>query len=98
VLQGTSPTGGNWSAIIAGIWGEKIFSTISTSQTPYIGYIINNSQVITISLVGGYTIQNGTTNYTGGVILNNKGASVDMIYNSSENAYYVVSINNGGFF
>ena len=47
---------------------------------------------------GGYTIQNGTTNYAGGVNLYAKGASVDMIYNASETAYYVVSVNNGGFF
>ena len=97
-LAGTSPTSSNWSAIIDGIWGQQIFSTVSGFQNPYIGYIINTSQVITISLVAPYTIQNGATNYMGGVILNNKGASVDMIYNSSETAYYVVSIFNGGFF
>jgi hypothetical protein len=98
VLQGVSPTGSNWSAIIAGIWGQKVFSTVSASQDPYIGYIINSSQTVTISLIGGYTIQNGTTNYAGGVNLYAKGASVDMIYNASETAYYVVSVNNGGFF
>jgi hypothetical protein len=98
VLQGVSPTGFNWSAIIAGIWGSKIFSTSGASQNPYIGYFINNSQTVSITLVPPYTIQNGTTNYTGGVNLNAKGASVDMIYNTSETAYYVVSINNGGFF
>ena len=98
VLIGTSPTSSNWSAIIAGIWGQKIFSTISASQNPYIGYIINSSQAVTISLVAPYTIQNGTSNPSGGVVLNAKGACVDMIYNSSEVAYYVVSISNGSFF
>ena len=98
VLQGASPTGGNWSAIIAGIWGQKLFSTIDISQNPYIGYIINNSQVVTVSLFSPYTIQSGTSNYTGGVTLNNKGSSVDMIYNANETTYYVVSSINTGFF
>ena len=97
-LAGTSPTSSNWSNIIAGIWGQKIFSTISGSQDPFIGYIINSSQAVTISLVTPYTIQNGTSNLSGGVVLNAKGASVDMIYNASETAYYVVSISNGSFF
>jgi hypothetical protein len=97
VLQGTSPTSSNWSNIIAGIWGQKIFSTISASQNPYIGYLINSSQAITISLVAPYTIQNGLSNFSGGVVLNAKGACVDMVfYNGS--TYYVVSISNGSFF
>ena len=99
VLAGTSPTSSNWSAIIAGIWGQKIFSTISASQNPYIGYIINSSQAITISLVAPYLLKASGVTYTGGINLNSVGSNVDMIYNSSETAYYVVTYFGGvGFF
>ena len=98
VLSGTSPTGGDWSAIIAGIWGEKVFSTISPSQNPVVAYFINSSNVITVTLVGGYSIQYNASNYIGGFYFNNIGSSLDMIFNAAENSYYVVTINNGGFF
>lgn len=95
VLIGTSPTGGDWSAIIAGIWGQKAFSTISSSQDPVVAYFINSATLIQVTLVGGYSIKNAGVTYTGGFNISSNGASLDMIYNVAESAYYVVSINNG---
>jgi hypothetical protein len=94
VLIGTSPTGSDWSAIIAGIWagGQKVFSTISSSQDPVVAYFINSSNAIVVSLVGGYSIKYSGTTYSGGINLNSNGSNVDMIYNVFESAYYVVSI------
>ena len=93
VLIGTSPTSSNWSAIIAGIWGQKVFSTISPSQDPIVAYFINSSTLIQVTLVGGYSIKNAGVTYTGGFNITNNGSSLDMIYNTSESAYYVVTIN-----
>jgi len=101
VLIGTSPTGGAWSAIIAGVWagGQKVFSTISPSQNPVTAYFINSSNVIVVTLVGGYSIKLSGITYTGGISLSSIGSNVDMIYNVSENAYYVVTyFGSVGFF
>jgi len=93
VLIGTSPTGGPWSAIIAGIWagGQKVFSTISPSQNPVVAYFINSSSAIVVTLVGGYSIKSAGVTYTGGINLTTIGSLVDMIFNVSESAYYVVT-------
>jgi hypothetical protein len=99
VLIGTSPTSSNWSAIIAGIWGQKVFSTISSSQDPVVAYFINSSPSIVVTLVGGYSIKLSGVTYTGGIFLNSIGSNVDMIYNVAESAYYVVTYFGGvGFF
>lgn len=99
VSVGTSPTSSNWSAIIAGIWGQKVFSTISSSQDPVVAYFINSSNAIVVTLVGGYSIKLSGVTYTGGINLNSIGSNVDMIYNVAESAYYVVTYFGGvGFF
>ena len=99
VLIGTSPTGANWSAIIDGIWGQKLFSTISPSQNPVVAYFINSTNNIVVTLVGGYKIKISGLTYTGGITLSSNGSNVDMIYNVAESAYYVVNYFGGvGFF
>jgi hypothetical protein len=92
VLIGTSPTSSNWSAIIAGIWGQKVFSTISPSQDPVVAYFINSSNIIQVTLLGGYSFKYGGATYSGGIDMNTVGSTVDMIFNVFESAYYVVII------
>lgn len=95
VFIGTSPTGADWSAIVAGIWGQKVFSTISPSQDPVVAYFINSNNLIQVTLTGGYLIKFAGGTYSNGINLIGAGSNVDMIFNASENAYYVVNFLGG---
>jgi hypothetical protein len=97
-LVGVSPTGDAWSAIIAGIWGQKIFSTISPSQNPIIAYFINSNNAVILSLLGGYSIQLGTSNFTGGITLFDTGSVAELVYNVNNATWYLVSSYNAGIF
>jgi hypothetical protein len=94
-LVATSPFG-VISIIYGTVWGQTLFSTNSTGQTPTISYYFFTSNVITLTITGGYSIINGTTPYTGGIILGNVGAVCEMIYFGG--TFWVVIANNTTFF
>ena len=96
VNVGSAPFGYfNW--IDRAIWGQLIFSTNALAQNPTVAYFLFTSDVITLTLTVG-TIYNGVSQYSGGIVLNAIGSVVDMIYQSTQNRWYVLTANNCAFF
>jgi len=93
VLLASVPFGGSlWSAIIHTIWTQVLYSTDSASQNPIIAYYIDTSDLITLTMVGGYTIQYSTSTFSNGIILYGSGSVVEMIFNSPNNKFYITTL------
>ena len=70
------------------------FSTISPSQDPITMYYWETSDVINIVLSDALVAPNGTT-YTNNLILNAKGSTVELVWNATNNNWYVLSTQGG---
>ena len=70
------------------------FSTISPSQDPITMYYWETSDVINIVLSDALVAPNGTT-YTNNIILNAKGSTIELVWNATNNDWYVLSIQGG---
>lgn len=97
ISSATSPFGTPYVWIYRAIWGKLLISTNNASQNPTIAYFVDTSNVITLTLNSG-TIRNGVSLYSGGTILYEQGAVVEMIYRASTDEWYVVVALNAGFF
>jgi hypothetical protein len=88
---------GSWSWIYRTIWGQLLVSTESGTQDPTIAFYFFTDDTITLALTVG-EIYYGASVYTGGIILYNKGAVVDLMFQAAYNRWYVVSQLGAGFF
>ena len=95
LLIGTSPFGGAyWEIIIPTVWGQTLFSTNSASQNPVIAYYLFTNNLITLTMAGGYLIQNSTSSYSNGIILYAIGSVCEMIFNATNNTFYITTLLN----
>jgi hypothetical protein len=92
-----APYGSSWSWIYRAVWGQLLISTESGAQDPVIAFYFFTDDTITLTLTVG-EIYNGASVYAGGIILYNKGAVVDLMFQAAYNRWYVVSQLGAGFF
>jgi hypothetical protein len=92
-----APYGSSWTWIYRTVWGQLLISTESGAQDPVIAFYFFTSDQVTLTLTGGQ-IYNGASVYTGGIILYNTGATVDLMFQAAYNRWYVVSQLGAGFF
>ena len=92
-----APYGSSWSWIYRTSWGQLLISTESGMQDPVIAFYFFTSDVVTLSLTVG-EIYNGASVYTGGIVLYNKGANTELMFQAAYNRFYVLNQLGCGFF
>jgi hypothetical protein len=92
-----APYSSSWTWIYRTVWGQLLISTESGTQDPVIAFYFFTNDQVTLTLTGGQ-IYNGASVYTGGIILYNTGATVDLMFQAAYNRWYVVSQLGAGFF
>jgi hypothetical protein len=93
LLIGTSPFGGAyWEIIIPTVWGQTLFSTNSASQNPVIAYYLFTNNSITLTMAGGYLIQYSTSSFSTGIVLYGLGSVCEMIFNATNNTFYITTL------